>query len=76
MEKIDQVELARYLKTEKTKQANEVLTAVKEDLQTEQGQLLLRVLTLVATVNEKNAKQQNFKPANEKVVVSESPFNV
>ena len=32
MERIDQIELSRYLKTEKTKHANEVLTAVKEDL--------------------------------------------
>lgn len=32
MERIDQIELARYLRMEKTKHANEVLSAVKEDL--------------------------------------------
>ena len=37
MEKMDQVELGRYLKIEQTKKSNEVLTTVKEDLQTEQG---------------------------------------
>jgi hypothetical protein len=32
MERIDQIELQRYLRTEKTKQANEVLQSVKSDL--------------------------------------------
>jgi hypothetical protein len=44
MEQHDQKELARYLKKEQNKKAAEILTAVREDLQTEQGQLLVRVL--------------------------------
>lgn len=32
MERIDQIELAQYMKTEQTKKANEVLQSVKEDL--------------------------------------------
>lgn len=37
MEKIDQKELARYLREEQSKKANEILSAVKDDLRTEQG---------------------------------------
>jgi len=37
MESIDQKELARYLKDEHAKKANEVLNTVKDDLRTEQG---------------------------------------
>jgi hypothetical protein len=37
MEKIDQKELARYLRDEHSKKANEILSAVKDDLRTEQG---------------------------------------
>ena len=51
MEKIDQKELARYLRDEHSKKANEILSAVKDDLRTEQGQLLLRVLGLLIKAN-------------------------
>lgn len=59
MERIDQIELGRYLKNERAKKAKEVLSEVKEDLQTEQGQLLLRVLKLLTQVN---SQQSRGKP--------------
>ena len=51
MERMDQAELAQYMKVERTKKANEVLAAVKADLETDQGQLLLRVLKMLTQVN-------------------------
>lgn len=57
MEQMDQKELSRYLRDEQSKKANEVLNSVKDDLRTEQGQLLLRVLALLTKVNAtKNAE--------------------
>jgi len=35
MERMDQAELAQYMKMERTKKANEVLAAVRADLETE-----------------------------------------
>ncbi len=40
-----------------------MLSAVKDDLATEQGQLLLRVLKLLTTVNKKAATQEKEAPA-------------
>lgn len=56
MEQIDQKELNRYLQMHHSKKASEVLASVKEDLQTEQGQLLLQVLTLLTKVNAEKEK--------------------
>lgn len=65
MERMDQIELGRYLRAEKTKKANEVLSSVRDDLQTEQGQLLLRVLKLITEVNQKKAKEAQEARDNE-----------
>lgn len=54
---MDQAELAQYMKVERTKKANEVLAAVKADLETDQGKLLLRVLKMLTQVNLK--KEEN-----------------
>ena len=61
MEQIDQKELVRYLKDEHSKKANEVLNTVKDDLRTEQGQLLLRVLGLLTKVNAAKKAQADEK---------------
>jgi len=39
------------MKVERTKKANEVLAAVRADLETEQGQLLLKVLKMLTLIN-------------------------
>jgi len=46
------------MKIEQTKKANEVLQSVKDDLQTEQGQLLLRVLKMLSLVQQNKKDQQ------------------
>lgn len=61
MERMDQAELAQYMKIERTKKANEVLAAVKADLQTDQGQLLLRVLKMLTQVNQKKEETRRSK---------------
>jgi hypothetical protein len=67
MERMDQMELGRYMRTEQTKKANEVLSAVKGDLETEQGKLLLRVLKVLTTVNQKKAEVENESKSPEEV---------
>jgi len=49
------------MKIERTKKANEVLAAVKADLQTDQGQLLLRVLKMLTQVNQKKEETRRSK---------------
>lgn len=60
------MELAQYMKVEQTKKANEVLSAVKQDLDSDQGQLLLRVLKMLTLVNQ---KKEEVQKANSRSVV-------
>lgn len=68
MERMDQMELAQYMKVEQTKKANEVLSAVKQDLDSDQGQLLLRVLKMLTLVNQ---KKEEVQKANSRSVVDQ-----
>lgn len=54
------------MRLEHSKKANEVLSAVKDDLKSEQGQLLIRVLTTLTKVNaQKAAEKAVTEPAKE-----------
>jgi hypothetical protein len=70
---MDQIELGRYMRTEQTKKANEVLSAVKDDLENDQGKLLLRVLKVLTTVNQKKAEVENESKGTSEVKQDEGP---
>ena len=53
LERIDQIEFARFKKREEAKKDIGKLEKLSEDLRTEQGQLLLTLLKLLAQVSEK-----------------------
>lgn len=58
MERIDQLELQRFLQVQHQKKAKDVIDSVKEDLQSEQGQLLLRVLSTITQVQSDSIKKR------------------
>ena len=73
MERLDQIELGRYMRVEQNKKANEVLSAVKDDLQTEQGKLLLRVLKVLTAVNQKKSEVDSEARGKEELKQGDAP---
>jgi len=51
LERIDQIEFARYKKREETKKDMDKLQKLSDDLRSEQGQLLLTLLKLLAQLS-------------------------
>ena len=58
LERIDQMEFARYKKKQQAKADLEKLAKLSEDLQSEQGQLLLTLLKLMANLAQTQLKKR------------------
>mmetsp|Transcript_18679 Transcript_18679/g.25230 ORF Transcript_18679/g.25230 Transcript_18679/m.25230 type:complete len:94 (+) Transcript_18679:1481-1762(+) len=58
LERIDQLEFARYKKREEVKKDMAMLTKLSEDLRSEQGQLLVTLLKLLAQLAKQRQRQQ------------------
>ena len=57
LERIDQIEFARYKKREEVKKDMEKLQKLSDDLRSEQGQLLLTLLKLLAQLSQNRQRQ-------------------